>query len=260
MIILKTPSEIEKMRVSGRIVADVLDAVGDIIKPGISTWELEEVAVTMCEDAKVRPAFKNYRVGKNVFPACLCISINEEVVHGIPSKKRILQDGDIVSVDFGIEKDSFFGDSARTFPVGTINKTAAKLLKTTQESLEAGIFQMDTKHRLQDIGAAVQNHVESRGFSVVRDFVGHGIGRELHEDPQIPNFGKSGRGIRLRPGMVFAIEPMVNVGSYDVEVLGDGWTVVTSDRKLSAHFEHTIAITENGPDILTLSSALSSSS
>lgn len=253
MIVLKSAAEMEKMRVSGQIVADVLDAVGEAVKPGVSTWDLEEIADAMSERAKARPAFKGYRVGKHVFPCCLCISVNEEVVHGIPSKERILEEGDIVSVDYGVQKDGFFGDSARTFAVGQVDETTQKLLDVTQESLHRGIAMMDPEHRLQDIGAAIEQHVEAFNFTVVRDFVGHGIGRELHEDPQIPNFGKPGRGLRLRAGMVFAIEPMVNVGAQDVEILDDGWTVVTCDRQRSAHFEHTIAITHNGPDILTLS-------
>jgi len=253
MIVLKSPSEIETMRISGQIVASVLNAVGEAVKPGVSTWELEEIADAMCHKEKAKPAFKGYRVGKHVFPCCLCISVNDEVVHGIPSRDRILQDGDIVSVDFGVQKNGYFGDSARTFAVGQLNAQAEKLLEVTSESLMRGIAMMDPEHRLQDIGSAIQNYVESHQLTVVRDFVGHGIGRGLHEEPQIPNFGKSGRGLRLRPGMVFAIEPMVNVGTHEVEILDDGWTVVTLDRQLSAHFEHTIAITENGPDILTLS-------
>ena len=200
----------------------------------------------------VKAAFKNYRVGRHVFPCCLCISVNEEVVHGIPSKKRILEEGDIVSVDFGVQKNGYFGDSARTFPVGKIDDTAADLLKVTKEALDKGIEQMYATRRLQDIGAAIQQHVESFKFTVVRDFVGHGIGRGLHEDPQVPNYGKPGKGIRLKPGMVLAIEPMVNVGTHEVEVLDDNWTVVTKDRSLSAHFEHTIAITKDGPQILTV--------
>ncbi len=254
MIVLKSPAEIEKMRVSGHTVASVLDAVGEAVRPGVSTWELEEIADRMSQEAGGRPAFKNYRVGKHVFPCCLCISVNDEVVHGIPSKERILQEGDIISVDYGIQIDGYFGDSARTFAVGEVSDEAQKLLDVTQESLARGIAMMDSNHRLQDIGSAIESYVLEHNFTVVRDFVGHGIGRELHEDPQIPNFGKPGRGIRLRPGMVFAIEPMVNVGTHEVKILDDGWTVVTCDRSLSAHFEHTIAITENGPDILTLSS------
>lgn len=253
MIVLKSPSEIEMMRASGQIVASILDAVGAAVKPGVSTWELEEIADAMCIKADAKPAFKGYRVGKHVFPCCLCISVNEEVVHGIPSRERILQEGDIVSVDFGVQKNGFFGDSARTFAVGQVSSDTQRLLDVTSESLMRGIAQMDPEHRLQDIGHAIQSYVETHHFTVVRDFVGHGIGRGLHEEPQIPNFGRSGRGLRLRPGMVFAIEPMVNVGTHEVEILDDGWTVVTCDRKLSAHFEHTIAITENGPDILTLS-------
>lgn len=252
MIILKREDEIERMRQSGRFVAEVLDTLGEMIKPGISTWDLEFVANSMVEKARVKPAFKGYRVGRHVFPCCLCISVNEEVVHGIPSSRRILGDGDIVSIDFGIQKDGYYGDSARTFAVGEIDDTAANLLKVTRESLDKGIEQMYPSRRLQDIGAAIQQHVEAHGFSVVRDFVGHGIGRGLHEDPQVPNYGKPGKGPRLKAGMVLAIEPMVNVGTAEVEVLDDNWTVVTCDRRLSAHFEHTIAITEDGPQILTV--------
>lgn len=253
MIVLKTPAEIEKMRIAGRIVARVLHTVGQAIRPGVSTWELEVVAEAICQETQARPAFKGYRVGQHVFPCCLCISINEEVVHGIPSRKRILKEGDIVSIDFGVQKDGYFADSARTFPVGQIDTQTKLLLDVTEESLVRGIAQMKANHRLEDIGAAIQQHVEQHHFSVVRDFVGHGIGRELHEDPQVPNFGRPGRGVRLQSGMVFAIEPMINAGTHEVEILSDGWTVVTLDRKNSAHFEHTIAVTEHGPDILTLS-------
>lgn len=253
MIVLKSPTEIEKMRVAGRIVAQVLLAVEEAIRPGISTWDLEVIADALCQETQSRPAFKGYRVGKHVFPCCLCISINEEVVHGIPSRERILQEGDIVSIDFGVQKDGYFGDSARTFAVGRVDEETQRLLDVTQESLNRGIAQMDKNHRLQDIGAAIQSYVEQYQFSIVRDYVGHGIGQKLHEDPQVPNFGQPGRGVRLRPGMVFAIEPMVNAGTHEVVTLDDGWTVVTQDRKNSAHFEHTIAITEHGPDILTLS-------
>lgn len=255
MIVLKSSADIDKMRVSGRIVADTLDAIQEQVKPGITTWDLELIAEEMVERNQCTPAFKGYRVGRNVFPCCLCISVNEEVVHGIPSKKRVLEEGDIVSVDFGVQKDGFFGDSARTFAVGQLDETASQLLQVTRDSLHKGIEKMDVSHRLQDIGAAIEAHVVAHDFTVVRDFVGHGIGRGLHEEPQIPNFGKPGRGIRLKAGMVFAIEPMVNVGTHKVEILDDGWTVVTQDRTFSAHFEHTIAITDNGPQILTLSSA-----
>lgn len=260
MIVLKRPKEIEKMKRSGQIVAEVLDAVEALVEPGISTWVLEQKAQELVDKYEVKPAFKGYKVGSNVFPACLCISINEEVVHGIPSKKRILKEGDIVSVDFGLQKDGYFGDSARTFPVGKVSDEAAKLLTVTKASLEKGIAQMLVANRLQDIGAAIQSHAEKNDFSIVRDFVGHGIGRNLHEEPQIPNYGTPGRGVRLRPGMVFAIEPMLNLGVPDVEILSDGWTVVTKDRKISAHFEHTVALTENGPLILTASSASFSTS
>ncbi len=251
MIILKSPQEIEKIREAGKIVVEVLKTVEEKIQPGISTWELEEIAERLSKKYRARPAFKNYRVGKNVFPACLCISINEEVVHGIPSKKRILREGDIVSVDFGVEKDGYYADSARTFPVGEIDSLSQKLLDVTLEALNRGIAQMRPGNHLQDIGAAIQSYVESHNFSVVRDFVGHGIGRKLHEDPQIPNYGTPGKGVKLREGMVFAIEPMVNLGTGEVKILKDGWTVITRDKKRSAHFEYTAAITKDGPQILT---------
>jgi methionyl aminopeptidase len=252
MIILKRKNEIELMRQSGHFVAQVLDTLEDKVKPGITTWDLETIANDMVEKAGVKPAFKNYRVGNQIFPCCLCISVNEEVVHGIPSQKRVLEEGDIVSVDFGVRKNGYFGDSARTFSVGKIKPELQLLLDVTKESLHRAIEIMTPSHRLQDIGATIQTFVEKHELTIVRDFVGHGIGKELHEEPQVPNYGTFGKGLRLKAGMVLAIEPMVNLGSENVEVCDDGWTVVTCDRQPSAHFEHTIAITHDGPEILTL--------
>jgi methionyl aminopeptidase len=244
---LKSQTEIEKMRKAGAIVGQVLKEIEELVKPGISTFDLDVFAQTRTKELGAKPAFKGY----HGFPGTLCISVNEEVVHGIPSKKRILNDGDIVGLDFGVILDGWFGDSARTFPVGKINADAAKLLEVTEKSLYLGIEEARAGQHLFDIGHAIQNYVESFGFSVVREFVGHGIGKNLHEDPQVPNFGSRGKGMLLKPGMVLAIEPMINVGKPGVRVLPDGWTAVTVDKKLSAHFEHTIAITETGTEILT---------
>lgn len=245
-IILRLPDEIEKARASNRIVAEVLSRLREKIRPGVKTKDLDKFAEEIAEKRGAKPAFKGYRG----YPHSLCISINEEVVHGMPSK-RVLREGDIVGLDFGIYYQGFYGDSAITLPVGKVDEKALKLMQVTEQSLYAGIEQAREGNRLGDVSAAVQTIVESAGFSVVRDFVGHGIGRNLHEEPQIPNFGKKGRGIELKKGMLLAIEPMVNEGEYNVKVLPDGWTVVTKDGSLSAHFEHSIAITENGPDILS---------
>lgn len=247
MVSIKSEKEIAAMRRSGRIVAQILSEVKKLVVPGVTTLELDHFAASRCKDLGAVPAFKGY----SGFPACFCISINEEVVHGIPSKKRTLKSGDIVGVDFGVIVDGWYGDSAYTYRVGDVSPLASKLVTETQNSLFKGIEQCVPGGHLYDIGHAVQNHVESFGFSVVREFVGHGIGRALHEDPQVPNFGSRGKGIVLRPGMVLAIEPMVNAGKPDVKVLDDGWTAVTVDGTLSAHFEHTVAITEKGPEILT---------
>lgn len=246
MVILKSPQEIERLRVSNQIVAEVLEDLKELIQPGVTTRDLDRYAEELTLKKGAKPAFKGY-MG---YPSSLCVSVNSEVVHGIPSD-RVLNEGDIVSLDFGSYYDGYYGDSAMTLPVGGISGNAKRLIKITNEALYKGIAEARTSNRLGDISAAVQEHVESAGFSVVRDFVGHGIGQKLHEEPQIPNFGVRGRGIALKAGMVFAIEPMVNEGRYQVKVLKDGWTVVTSDGKLSAHFEHTIAITEDGPDILS---------
>ena len=250
MIELKSASEIEKMRRPARVVAEVLAALRDMVRPGTTTAELDRAAERMINRAGARSAFKNYRVGSVVFPAVLCVSINEEVVHGIPSD-RALKEGDIVSLDFGVEIDGYYGDSAITVPVGKIDDDSQRLIETTERSLYAGIEHLRPGERLGDVGAAVQRVAESEGFSVVRDFVGHGIGRALHEEPQVPNYGTPGRGRALKPGMVIAIEPMVNVGTPGVRVLDDGWTAVTADGRRSAHFEHTVAVTTDGPEILT---------
>lgn len=244
---LKTPDEIRKLREVNLVVAAILDAVEAAVKPGVSTWELNEVAAREIERHKVKSAFLGY----HGYPAVLCTSVNEVVVHGIPRKDVVLKDGDVIGIDFGCFKDGYCGDSARTLAVGTISEEAQRLLRVTRESLELAIARCVPGNRLQDLGWAVQEHVESHGFSVVRDFVGHGIGKAMHEDPPVPNFGSPGRGLRLKPGLVLAIEPMVNAGTHEVEVLADDWTAVTKDRKLSAHFEHSVAITDDGPFVLS---------
>lgn len=247
MVQLKSVAEVEKMKKAGSIVAQVLREIEELVKPGATTFDLDLFAQTRTKELGAKPAFKGY----HGFPATLCVSVNEEVVHGIPSKKRILKDGDIVGIDFGVILDGWFGDSARTFPVGRVSDDALKLLEITEKSLYLGIEAATTGNHLFDIGYSIQNYVESFGYSVVREFVGHGIGKNLHEDPQVPNFGAKGKGMVLKPGMVLAIEPMINAGKPEVRVLADGWTAVTADKKLSAHFEHTIAITEKGTEILT---------
>jgi len=247
MIFLKSPEEIEKMSASGRVVAEILAEVRERIRPGVTTRELDQLADRLCAKKKAKAAFKGYRG----YPFSLCVSVNEEVVHGMPNKTRILREGDIVSVDFGVVVDGFYGDAAVTLPVGRISEEAVRLCRVTQEALDRAIAQAVVGNRLSDISHAVQAHVEPFGFSVVREFVGHGIGRNLHESPQIPNFGPPGRGVKLKPGMVFAIEPMINQGVPDIRILEDRWTAVTADGKLSAHFEHTVAVTENGPDVLS---------
>lgn len=246
MIILKSPREIERMRVSCRMVSEILVLLKEQVRPGISSLDLEAVAIREADKRGAKAAFKGYCN----YPSALCCSPNEQVVHGIPSREP-LKDGDIISLDFGILYDDFYGDAAVTLPVGTVSNKTSALLNATEQSLYAGIDKAVPGNRLSDISHAIQQYVELRGFSVVRDFVGHGIGRNLHEDPQVPNFGKPAHGVKLKPGMVLAIEPMINEKSYEVKVLADGWTVVTVDGGLSAHFEHTVAITENGPDILT---------
>jgi methionyl aminopeptidase len=248
MISLKSPRELDLMRKAGQITAQILEEMVGMAKPGVSTGEIDKFAEKRIKDLGALPAFKGY----NGFPASVCISVNDEVVHGIPSPKRVLKDGDIVSLDFGVIYQGWYGDSARTVAVGTIKPEVQKLVDTTRESLYKGIEQCHEGNRIFDIGHAVQNYVEGFGFSVVREFVGHGIGRALHEDPQVPNYGPKGKGLVLKVGMVLAIEPMINAGSHEVKVLSDGWTAVTVDRSLSAHFEHTVAITPKGPEILTV--------
>ena len=228
------------------IVAEILEILQQKIKPGTDTLTLDRVSEQLALERNAKPAFKGYRG----FPYSLCASVNQQVVHGFPSE-RPLKEGDILSMDFGILYEGYYGDAAVTVPVGRVSEAAQRLIKTTKESLFLGIEQAVPGKRLSDISHAIQSHVERAGFSVVRKFVGHGIGRSLHEDPQVPNYGKPGLGIRLKPGMVLAIEPMVNQGGYDVETLEDGWTTVTKDGSLSAHFEHTIAITEQGPVVLS---------
>lgn len=246
MIDLKSQEEIEKMAQSCRIVAKTLDAIKDVVKPGKTTEEIEKYADKYVREHDAVPAFKGYRG----FPASICASVNNEVIHGIPSR-RVLKEGDIIGIDLGVFKDGFYGDAAYTFPVGKIHPDAEKLLRITEEALYIGIEHARIDKRVSDISYAIQTHIESNGFSIVRAFVGHGIGRDLHESPHIPNFGQPGRGPRLKPGMTLAIEPMVNQGNYDVMILDDGWTAVTKDGKLSAHFEHTVLVTEDKPRILT---------
>jgi methionyl aminopeptidase len=247
-IVCKSPAEIEKMRRSGKIVRQVLDDLAIMVKAGITTMDLERAAAAKIKELGAKPAFKGYYD----YPCCLCTSVNNEIVHGIPSEKRMLREGDIVSIDCGVVLDGFYGDAAITVPVGDgHNDTVKKLLKVTEESLYKAIEKAMIGNTVGDVGAAVQEYVEAAGFSVVREFVGHGIGTKLHEDPQVPNFGTRGHGARLREGMVLAIEPMVNVGRPGARVLDDKWTAVTEDGSYSAHFEHCVAITENGPVILT---------
>ncbi len=248
MIILKSLQEIEKIRTACLIAADVLEGIRDLIRPGVTTQALDEFAEKFILSAGAKPAFKGYRG----YPRTLCASVNEQVVHGIPAKDVVLKPGDIISVDVGTIVDGYYGDAARTFPVGTVTPVAERLIRTAEESLSRGIAAAKPEHRLFDISHAIQNHVESQGFSVVREFVGHGIGRNLHEDPQVPNFGAKGQGPRLKPGMVLAIEPMINVGGSATVVKEDGWTAVTADGSLSAHVEHTIAVMPDGPRVLTI--------
>lgn len=247
MINIRSPQEIAKIRKSSSLVARALEKVKEAIRPGVSTAELDRIAEETIKRGGGKPAFKGYRG----FPASLCVSVNEEVVHGIPGKRR-LKKGDIVSLDLGVLMDGYYGDAAITVPVGEISELAKRLLQVTEEALYRGIEKARAGNRLFDISHAIQRWVEAAGFSVVRDFVGHGIGRSLHEEPQVPNFGPPNQGPRLEAGMVLAIEPMVNTGTWRVKVLENGWTVVTADGGLSAHFEHTVAITEGDPEILSL--------
>ena len=251
MIFLKSESEIEKMRESAQIVSRTLGEVAKYIEPGVTTGKLDRIAEEYIKKNDGRPAFKGYGPKGNEFPGTLCISINEEVVHGIPSDKRELKEGDIVSIDCGVEKNGYFGDHAYTFAVGECDDEKIRLLRATLESLYKGIEKAVHGSRIGDISQAVQSHCENEGFGVVRDLVGHGLGKSLHEDPSVPNFGNSGRGERLRSGMTLAIEPMITLGSWQVETLDDGWTVVTADRKVSAHYEHDIVVREGKAEILS---------
>jgi methionyl aminopeptidase len=246
MIVIRSPWELERLTVSGRVVAEILQAVKERLVPGVSTQELDELAHRHCLKKKVLPAFKGY----HGYPYSLCVSVNEEVVHGFPSGRK-LSGGDIVSIDFGVCCEGYYGDAALTVAIGAVSPVAEKLIRVTRESLFLGLERVKAGNRLGDVSEAIQTHVENEGFSVVRHFVGHGIGKALHEDPQIPNFGTAGKGPVLKPGMVLAIEPMVNAGGSEVEILSDGWTAVTKDRSISAHFEHTVAVTENGCRILS---------
>jgi len=247
-IMIKTSQEIEKMRISGSALRQVHNAIAPHVVAGVSTMDLEEIASRKIAELGAVAAFKGY----HGFPAALCTSINEEVVHGMPSAKRILKDGDILSIDCGVIIDGFYSDAAVTYPIGNVSAKTRKLLDVTQASLERAIQQCQVGGRLGDISSAVQQLCEAEGLSVVREFVGHGIGRAMHEDPQVPNFGAAGKGPRLKAGMVLAIEPMINAGGPEVRVLKDGWTAVTVDGSYSAHFEHTVAITKDGPQVLTL--------
>ena len=247
MIVLKTKGELELMREAGHISAVALKLAGEAVQPGVSTEEIDRIAYEYIKSCGAEPNFLNY----NGYPATACISINDEVIHGIPSRKRIIKEGDIVSIDLGARFNGFNGDNAATFAAGRISPQAQRLIDTTREALYEGIRAAVAGGRVGDIGAAVQEYAQARGYSVVRDFVGHGIGTKLHEEPSVPNFGIKNRGVRLMPGMTLAIEPMINEGSYAVRTMPDGWTVKTVDGKLAAHFEHTVAITPDGPVILT---------
>ncbi|ADU52352.1 methionine aminopeptidase, type I [Thermaerobacter marianensis DSM 12885] len=247
MIELKSEREIRLMREAGRIVAAVLRELAAALRPGITTADLDRLAERLIREAGAEPAFKGYQG----FPASICTSINDEVVHGIPSAHRVIREGDVVSIDVGARYQGYYGDSAATFAVGTVPEEVRRLLEVTRQSLAAGIAAARAGNRLGDIGHAVQQHVEAAGFSVVRDYAGHGIGRAMHEDPQVPNYGRPGTGLRLRPGLVIAIEPMVNAGGHAVKTDPDGWTVRTVDGSLSAHFEHTVLITGGEPEVLT---------
>lgn len=245
---LKTPDDIARVRAACLVVHDVLDELARAAVPGVTTAELDRLAASRARARGATPAFLGY----HGYPASLCISVNDEVVHGIPSPRRVLREGDVVGLDFGVVLDGFYGDAARTVPVGRASADALRLLESTRDALLAGVAAALPGGHLGDIGAAIQALVEARGYSVVREFVGHGIGRRLHEPPQVPNYGRAGAGKRIEVGLVVAIEPMVNAGAPEVALLDDGWTAVTADGSLSAHFEHTVAVTENGPEILTL--------
>jgi methionyl aminopeptidase len=247
VIVCKSPAEIEKMRAANQLVARILEELAAMVAPGVTTADLDAAAESRVRAGGAEPAFKGYRG----YPATLCASVNEQVVHGIPSAKPLVS-GDIVSLDMGVKLNGYYGDSAVTVPVGAVDEDVTRLLRVTQEALDKGIAQVAVGGRISDISHAIQAHVEAHGFSVVREFVGHGIGAALHEEPQIANYGEPGRGPRMAEGMTLAIEPMVNMGRPAVKVLSDGWTAVTKDGSLSAHFEHTVAVTKNGPLVMTM--------
>jgi methionyl aminopeptidase len=251
LILLKSPQELAIMRDANRIVAEILEELCGLVRPGITTDELDQLAEELTYKKGAEPAFKGYSPRGVAYPKCLCVSINEEIVHGIPSRRK-LKTGDIVGLDFGVVYKGFFGDSARTVAVGEVSEKAQRLMRVTREALYAGIEQARVGNRISDIGSAVEQAAGKAGFTVVHDFAGHGIGRSLHEDPPVPNYFRRGMtNPRLQPGMVLAIEPMVNEGTPELRILDDGWTAVTADGKLSAHFEHSVAICENGPEILS---------
>jgi methionyl aminopeptidase len=247
VIVCRSADEIDRMRQAGRLVGEVLTELAAVVAPGVSTADLDRLAEKRIEEAGAVAAFKGY----HGYPATICASVNDEVIHGIPSGRRVLQEGDVISIDVGASLGGYYGDSAVTLPVGRVSEEAALLLRVTEESLYKAIERVRAGNRISDVSHAVQRHVEAHGFSVVREFVGHGIGQRMHEEPQIPNYGEPGRGPRLAPGMVLAIEPMVNAGQPAVKILTDGWTAVTRDGSLSAHFEHTVAVTADEPVILT---------
>lgn len=251
MITRRSRNELDLMRSACRTVGEILLRLAELVRPGITTEDLDRYAEEWTLESGATPAFKGYQVGPNVYPSTLCVSINEEVVHGMPSPRRHLAEGDIVGLDFGVVRGGYYGDSAITLGVGKTSEKADDLIRITREALDKGIEQMHVGNRIRDISEAIQNHAEASGYGVVRDFVGHGIGQRLHEEPQVPNYVGRGQNPRLKEGMVLAVEPMVCEGTYEVEVLDDGWTAVTRDRKLAAHFEHSIAITEDGPEVLT---------
>jgi methionyl aminopeptidase len=246
MISLKSDREISLVREACRIVAEILGILKGEVKPGITTRDLDAIAERLIKEKGAKPAFKGYRG----YPAVLCASVNEEVVHGIPGSRK-LEEGQIISLDLGVILNGFYGDMAATYPVGIVSPEDSRLIQVTHEALEKGVIMSKPGNRLGDVSAAIQSHVEANGFSVVRDFVGHGIGRQLHEEPQVPNFGSEGTGIRLKKGMVFCLEPMVNAGEYGIRIKEDGWTAVTADSRKSAHFEHTVAVLENDNEVLT---------
>jgi len=248
-IVYKSPEQLKLMREAGLVACEILDKMCDAAKPGVSTWELDQIARREIDRHKVVSAFLGY--AQPPYPAVVCTSINEVIVHGIPRKNEVLKDGDIIGIDFGIYKHGFCADTARTVRIGKVSPAKEHLVDTARDALEKAIELCVPGNRIGDLGHAVQSYAESRGYSVVRQFVGHGTGAQMHEDPQVPNFGTAGSGKRLKPGLVIAVEPMVNAGAPDVEVLDDEWTAVTKDRQMSAHFEHTIAITEQGPWVLT---------